>query len=115
MLWQGRSPTIMAVRPRRVSGLDERVSSSSLPVGTVTFLLTDVAGSTMQWEAAPDAIGPAIARHYELLDQVIAAHGGVRPVEQGEGDSVVGVFAGTSDAVAAALDAPRRHRRAAER
>ena len=78
---------------------------SSLPVGTVTFLLTDVEGSTRQWEAEPDAMAVAIARHYALLDDAIAAHNGVRPVEQGEGDSVVGAFARASDALAAAVDA----------
>jgi predicted ATPase len=49
----------------------------------------------------------AVARHYELLDQAVAAHGGVRPVEQGEGDSVVAAFSLASDAVAAALAAQR--------
>ena len=78
-----------------------------LPVGTVTFLLTDVEGSTRLWESAPEAMGAAIARHYELLDEVISRHGGVRPVEQGEGDSVVAVFTRASDALAAALDAQR--------
>lgn len=79
----------------------------SLPVGTVTFLLTDIAGSTERWERAPKAMGVAVARHYELLDDAITAHHGVRPVEQGEGDSVVGAFARASDASAAALDAQR--------
>ena len=37
-------------------------------------------------------MGPAVDRHYEILDEVMAAHGGIRPVEQGEGDSVVAVF-----------------------
>ena len=50
----------------------------------------------------------AVARHYEILDEAIADHGGVRPVEQGEGDSVVAAFARASDAVAAAVDAQRR-------
>ena len=49
----------------------------------------------------------AIPRHYELLDEAIVDHGGVRPVEQGEGDSVVGAFSRASDAVAAAVDAQR--------
>ena len=49
----------------------------------------------------------AIPRHYALLDEAIAAHAGVRPVEQGEGDSVVGAFSRASDAVAAAVDAQR--------
>ena len=77
----------------------------TLPTGTVTFLLTDVEGSTQRWEVAPTAMAAAIARHYELLAQAIERHGGVRPVEQGEGDSVVAAFSRASDAVAAALAA----------
>ncbi|MGH4010528.1 MAG: LuxR C-terminal-related transcriptional regulator [Pseudonocardiaceae bacterium] len=81
-----------------------------LPVGTVTFMLTDVEGSTRLWESAPEAMGVAVARHYELLDEAISLHGGVRPLEQGEGDSVVAAFARASDAVAAALDVQRAFR-----
>jgi predicted ATPase/class 3 adenylate cyclase/DNA-binding CsgD family transcriptional regulator len=79
----------------------------ALPVGTVTFLLTDVEGSTQLWEARADAMGAAVARHYEILSEAIAGNGGVRPVEQGEGDSVVGAYARPSDAVSAALQAQR--------
>jgi predicted ATPase/class 3 adenylate cyclase/DNA-binding CsgD family transcriptional regulator len=79
----------------------------TLPTGTVTFLLTDVEGSTRRWEAAPEAMAVAIARHYDLLDDAIAANGGVRPVEQGEGDSVVAAFSRASDAVGAVLAAQR--------
>jgi class 3 adenylate cyclase len=75
-----------------------------LPVGTVTFLLTDVEGSTTGWEADRAAMAAAIVRHYEILDAAVRARGGVRPVEQGEGDSVVAVFATASDAVRAAVD-----------
>src|SRR5262245_2365370 len=78
-----------------------------LPTGTVTFLLTDVESSTRLWEDAPDEMTAAVPRHYEVLDEAIALHGGVRPQEQGEGDSVVAAFARASDAVAAALDAQR--------
>ena len=53
-------------------------------------------------------MGAGIARHYEILDAAISAHGGVRPVEQGEGDSVVAAFTRPSDAVAAAIDAQAR-------
>ena len=84
------------------------VGSSSLPSGTVTFLLTDVEGSTSRWDAEPDAMATAMALHYELLDSAVSAHGGVRPVEQGEGDSVVAAFSRASDAVAAAMDMQRR-------
>jgi len=79
----------------------------TLPTGTVTFLLTDVEGSTRRWEAAPEAMVTAIARHHELLQQAIDGYGGVRPVGQGEGDSVVAAFSRASDAAAAALEAQR--------
>ena len=79
----------------------------ALPTGTVSFLLTDIEGIVERWETRPAAMALAIPRHYEILDEVIAGHGGVRPVEQGEGDSVVAAFARASDAVAAGVDAQR--------
>ncbi len=87
----------------------QRTSPSPPPVpsGVVTFFLSDVEGSTRLWEGDEETMGAAIARHYELLDAAIVLHRGVRPVEQGEGDSVVGAFARPSDAIAAALDAQR--------
>ena len=88
-----------------VSGPDP--AGFALPTGTVTFLLADVEGSSRRWEHAPAPMAVAIPRHYEILDEVIADHGGVRPVEQGEGDSVVAAFPRASDAVAAAIDAQR--------
>jgi predicted ATPase/class 3 adenylate cyclase/DNA-binding CsgD family transcriptional regulator len=79
-----------------------------LPAGTVTFLLSDIEGSTGLWESSPEAMARAVPETYAILDDAIAAHEGVRPLEQGEGDSVVGAFSRASDAVAAALDAQRR-------
>ncbi len=73
----------------------------------MTFLLTDVEGSTRLWEQAPATMPRAIARQYQILEEAIARHGGVRPVEQGEGDSVVAAFTRARDAVVAALDAQR--------
>lgn len=87
---------------------DSGAPGFALPTGTVSFLLTDVEGSSRRWELVPAAMAEAVARHYEILDGVVAAFGGVRPVEQGEGDSVVAAFARASDAVAAAVDAQRR-------
>jgi DNA-binding CsgD family transcriptional regulator len=49
----------------------------------------------------------AIARFNEVVSDVIATHDGVRPVEQGEGDSFVAAFARASDAVACALELQR--------
>ena len=79
-------------------------TNGPLPVGTVTFLLTDVEGSTTGWEADRGAMAAAIVRHYEILDAAVRSRGGVRPVEQGEGDSVVAVFSLASEAVRAAVD-----------
>ena len=94
-----------ALRLLVVDGVSGPNDSFVLPTGTVTFLLTDVEGSTTGWEAAPSGMAEAIPRHYALLDEAIAAHAGVRPVEQGEGDSVVAAFSRASDAVAAAVSA----------
>ena len=76
-----------------------------LPAGTVTFLLTDVEGSTPRWDRDPDGMAVVIDRHEVILHGTIERHRGVRPVDQGEGDSVVAVFERAADAIAAALDA----------
>ena len=78
-----------------------------LPTGTVTFLLTDVESSTKMWELQSAAMAHAIARHYELLDAAISSHDGVRPLEQGEGDSVVAAFSRASTRCGAARCAAR--------
>jgi len=80
---------------------------SELPTGTVTLLLADVEGSTRLWDTQPDVMTDAVARLDQTLADAVAAHGGVRPVEQGEGDSFVIAFARASDAVACALDLQR--------
>ena len=77
--------------------------SGLLPTGTVTLLLADVEGSTRLWETQAEGMTAAIARLNQVVCDVVAAHDGVRPVEQGEGDSFVAAFARASDAVAAAL------------
>src|ERR1700761_5836866 len=81
--------------------------SGLLPTGTVTLLLADVEGSTRLWETQPDEMTAAMARMNGTVSDTIAAHDGVRPVEQGEGDSFVAAFARASDAVACALELQR--------
>ncbi|ORX07088.1 helix-turn-helix transcriptional regulator [Mycobacterium szulgai] len=81
--------------------------SELLPTGTVTLLLADVEGSTRLWESQPEDMTDAVARLDRALADVVAAHGGVRPVEQGEGDSFVIAFGRASDAIACALDLQR--------
>src|SRR5580704_16146781 len=85
----------------------ERDVSSLLPTGTVTLLLADVEGSTRLWETQPDEMATALARLNQTVSEIIGTHDGVRPVEQGEGDSFVAAFARPSDAVAAALEIQR--------
>src|ERR1700688_20296 len=81
--------------------------SGLLPTGTVTLLLADVEGSTRLWETQAEVMTAAIARLNQTVSDVLATHDGVRPVEQGEGDSFVAAFARASDAVAAALELQR--------
>jgi predicted ATPase/class 3 adenylate cyclase/DNA-binding CsgD family transcriptional regulator len=80
------------------------VGVSELPTGTVTLLLADIEGSTRLWETQSQEMAQAVARLDRALAKIITAHGGVRPVEQGEGDSLVVAFDRGSDAVACALD-----------
>ena len=75
-----------------------------LPTGMVTLLLADVEGSTRLWESQSKEMAAAVARLDDVLTEVVARHQGVRPVEQGEGDSFVLAFARASDAVACALE-----------
>ncbi len=70
--------------------------SGLLPTGTVTLLLADVEGSTRLWETQAEVMTAAIARLNRVVCDVVAAHDGVRPVEQGEGDSFVAAFARAS-------------------
>ncbi len=81
--------------------------SGLLPTGIATLLLADVEGSTRLWESQPDEMTAALARLNHTVSEVIAAYGGVRPVEQGEGDSFVAAFARASDAAACALELQR--------
>src|ERR1700728_340842 len=78
--------------------------SGLLPTGTVTLLLADVEGSTRLWQTQPEEMTAAIARLERAVREIISARHGVRPVEQGEGDSFVAAFGCASDAMACALD-----------
>lgn len=74
-----------------------------LPSGTVTLLLADMEGSTRLWDSQPEEMAAAIARLDRALGDLVAVHNGVRPVDQGEGDSFVIAFNRAADAVACAL------------
>jgi predicted ATPase/class 3 adenylate cyclase len=78
------------------------MTQANLPTGTVTFLLSDVEGSTRAWELEPPQMSAAMARHDALIESVVVEHKGqiVRP--RGEGDSRFAVFARASDGIGAA-------------
>jgi DNA-binding SARP family transcriptional activator len=73
-----------------------------LPSGVVTFLLSDIEGSTPMWEADPEAMAGALELHDELIARAVAGHGGHLLKSKGEGDATLSVFRRASDAVAAA-------------
>src|SRR5206468_8901698 len=75
---------------------------AELPAGTVTFLLTDIEGSTRLWETVPDAMEVALERHDRLLGDVIGRHGGAVVTSRGEGDSFFAIFPSAVAAVEAA-------------
>jgi|tagenome__1003787_1003787.scaffolds.fasta_scaffold20955053_2 class 3 adenylate cyclase len=54
--------------------------TAAAPSGVVTFLFTDIEGSTRRWEADADAMRKALAAHGEVLRAAIEGHDGWRPV-----------------------------------
>jgi predicted ATPase/class 3 adenylate cyclase len=78
---------------------------TALPTGTVTFLYTDIEGSTRRWEERPAATRSAVDRHFALLRDAIGPQGG--HVFRTQGDGLCAAFATAPDAVAAALSAQR--------
>ena len=75
------------------------------PSGTVTFLFTDIEGSTALWERHQDVMAAALARHDEIMRAAVERHGGALFATTGDG--VAASFGRASDAVAAAVEAQR--------
>jgi class 3 adenylate cyclase len=83
--------------------LRHALDTIELPEGMVTFLMTDVEGSTALWEEAPATMAPALADHEAMIEEAVSASGGILLRERGEGDSTFSVFTDATAAVAAAL------------
>ena len=92
----------MPLRPTDVT-----TAASGLPTGVVSFLLTDIVGSTMQWDREPEAMAGALDRHDIIIEDAVVRAGGLLLKFRGEGDATFSVFHRATDAVAAALDAQR--------
>jgi len=85
-------------------------AAAVLPGGTITFLCTDIEGSTQLWEQYPDLMRAALVRHDALLRHTIATHAGV--VFKSVGDGLYAAFARAPDALAAAVAAQQALRAA---
>ncbi len=75
------------------------------PTGTVTFLFTDVEGSTRLWEEHPDGMRDALARHDAILEEHISNANGF--VHSTAGDAYSAAFSDPMDAIDAAIGAQR--------
>ena len=75
------------------------------PTGTVTFLFTDLEGSTSRWEQQTETMPTVLAHHDSILREAIAEHRGV--IVKATGDGVHAAFRTAQDGVAAALAAQR--------
>jgi class 3 adenylate cyclase len=78
------------------------------PTGTVTFLFTDIEGSTRRWQDEPDTMRALLVDHDTIVREVIDNHHG--HVFKHTGDGVAAAFSSASDAVNAAVDAQGRLR-----
>jgi class 3 adenylate cyclase len=78
---------------------------ASPPTGTLTFLFTDIEGSTKMWDRSPHAMLRALSRHDEILREAIVKRGGY--VFKKVGDASWTAFPTAADALEAALEAQR--------
>ncbi len=78
---------------------------SPLPTGTVTFLFSDIEGSTQLWEQHPQAMKSALAKHDVILRRAVEAHDG--QIVKTTGDGIHAVFDTAFNGLAAALAAQR--------
>jgi predicted ATPase/class 3 adenylate cyclase len=80
---------------------------AGLPEGTLTFMLTDLEGSTRIWEADPGVMRDAMAQHDAIVYGSVERNSGTMVESGREGDSVLAVFVRAHDAAACALDIQR--------
>src|SRR5262245_9582417 len=73
------------------------------PSGTLTFVFTDIEGSTRLWEQFPQPMHQARLRQIQLIASFVQAHHGTLLREHGEGDSTFSVFPHAHDALQATL------------
>jgi class 3 adenylate cyclase len=82
------------------------IAMTTLPSGTVTFLFTDIEGSTKLWEQYPEAMKVALAKHDAILSEAINSNHG--QIIKTTGDGVHAVFTTSLDSINATLCAQRK-------
>ena len=75
---------------------------SYLTTGVITYLFTDLEGSTLLWQQHPERMSDVLADHDALITSEIESHGGMVVRSRGEGDSIFAVFVRATDSIAAA-------------
>ncbi|MDQ6711859.1 MAG: adenylate/guanylate cyclase domain-containing protein, partial [Candidatus Dormibacteraeota bacterium] len=80
---------------------------AGLPEGTLTFILTDLVGSTRAWESAPAAMREAMAGHDRIVERCLNLHHGTEVPSGRAGDSILAVFPRAADAADCALSLQR--------
>jgi predicted ATPase/class 3 adenylate cyclase len=81
--------------------LPPSLTSADMPSGTVTFLFTDIEGSTALWEQQPEAMSAALARHDAVMRDAIASRNGI--VFRTVGDAFCAAFSTAPNALAASV------------
>lgn len=91
--------------PPEIGARSKIEAPTAFPTGNVTFLFSDIEGSTQRWEAYTEAMKGAVARHEALVGEAIGRHGGY--VFKSLGDAFCAAFHSAPDAIAAAAEAQR--------
>jgi predicted ATPase/class 3 adenylate cyclase len=104
-----QDPALAAPAAVPTTGDDREAASpqGELPTGVVTFLLTDIEGSSALWEADAAAMAATLELHDELIARTVDAHAGRLLKMKGEGDATLTAFRRASDAVACAIQLQR--------
>src|SRR3712207_815842 len=91
----------MVDRPRKLG----EPGMCAAPTGTVTFLLSDIEGSTERWERRPAAMKAALLQHDSIVRTAIESHGGY--IFKTVGDAFCSTFSSAHPALLAAIEAQR--------
>ncbi len=97
------SPAALPI-PERAPDVDLQTPlphSPALPTGTITFLFTDIEGSTRRWERNPELMRQSLAQHDAMLRVAVARHKGA--VVKGTGDGLIAAFVEAADGLSAAV------------